>query len=61
MLAMPNKRELETMRGTLEEIKYELRAQRQLIKQQSLYIESLTRDTKAHSNQIGTLWRFVQQ
>ncbi len=56
-----SKQDIILIRNSLEEIKYELRSQRQLIKQHSMYIESLNQNTKNNANQLGSLWRFVQQ
>lgn len=57
----PTKNDIMVIRNSLEEIKYELRSQRQMIKQHSMYIESLSQNTKNNANQLGSLWRFVQQ
>jgi hypothetical protein len=58
---MPSKTDINTIRNSLEEIKFELRTQRQMIKQHSMYIESLSQNTRNNTNQLGSLWRFVQQ
>ena len=55
------KSDINLIRNALEEIKYELRSQRQMIKQHSMYIESLNQNTRNNTNQLGSLWRFVQQ
>lgn len=55
------KQDLVQVRALLEEIRAELRMQRQALKQHAAYIESLERNTKYNASQLGTLWRFVQQ
>lgn len=57
----PSKSDINLIRNSLEEIKYELKTQRQMIKQHSMYIESLNQNTRNNTNQLGSLWKFVQQ
>jgi hypothetical protein len=56
-----SKQDIAQLRAVMEDVRAEQRMQRQAIKQLSAYIESLERNTKSNANQLGTLWRFVQQ
>lgn len=57
----PSKNDINIIKNSLEEIKFELRSQRQMIKQHSMYIESLNQNARNNTNQLGSLWRFVHQ
>lgn len=59
--SVATKRDIADLKAVLDEIRFELRAQRQILKQQSAYIDALDRDSRTQSSQLGSLWRFVQQ
>lgn len=56
-----SKQDITMLRNTLEEVKYALKNQQQMIKQHSIYIETLNQNARNNSNQLGTLWRLAQQ
>lgn len=55
------KQDQAAIRAMLEEVRMEVRSQRQAIKQHSAYIDNLSQNARNNANQLGTLWRFVQQ
>ena len=55
------KRDQDIIRQMVEEVRMEVRSQRQAIKQHSAYIENLSQSARNNTTQLGTLWRLVQQ
>jgi predicted nucleic acid-binding Zn-ribbon protein len=55
------KQDIYTLKVLLEDLRSEIRLARNEIHQHSAYIESLERNTKNNTNQLGSLWRLAQQ
>ncbi len=55
------RRDQESIRALIEDLRSEVKSQQQMIRQHSTHIESLNQNTKNTTNQLGSLWRFVQQ
>lgn len=55
------RRDQESIKGMVEDLRAEVRSMQQMVRQHSTHIESLNQNTKTTTNQLGSLWRFVQQ